>query len=192
MLLEKMGLQEIEKTGEELPEDAIEVALKSVEAYQPALIVAAASARGRGVSWRPQPFRIGCAILALNKDLDLSELQMFTGANYKPNQGEQHEWPERKCSEMVAIEEALKAGVKFIPAIVTVSSEKSTLEFGTEMHDVVHPCKRCRDFFKELIKRGIMSPKTKLVSIRDNGIGKVEQKEERGLNELLELYQTTR
>lgn len=181
-----MDLQ-IEDT-EHLSPEAIEASLKWLDYYRQSLVSTAASARNRGVSWRPKPFKIGCSLLAVSGNPDLAEPQLYTSANYKP-QGGEWDWPERRCGEMSTVYQALKDQCKFIPAIVTVTNERSTGESGTENHDIVHPCVKCREMFKDLMQTGVISPKTRIYNVRDDGSGKVLKDKEMTIGELLQKYE---
>lgn len=181
--LEKMNLDV--SVVEPLSQEVRDTCIKWLNNFRQSLISGAASARERGESWRS--FKIGCSLLALGKNLDLAEPQLYTSANYKPESGE-HDWPSRKCGEMSTVFEAIKDECRFIAVIVTVSSERSTLEHGTEFHDVVHPCKFCRELFRELINLGVMSTETIVLNVRDDGKGAVLSNEEHTVGRILEIY----
>jgi cytidine deaminase len=139
------------------------------DGHKNSIITAAISAEERAE--HHSGVHVGCSVLALNKELDLSEPQLYTGANQKKRKG-MIPWPERQCAEMQAIKQALDEGCAFIPAIVTVSKSRNTGEKDTLDHDIMHPCKQCQVLFGELLKpeRGILSSQTIVYNARiENG-----------------------
>lgn len=155
-------------------------------AYEKSLVSSAISAESRAEHWddanRIPKMHLGCSILTLNKNFDMSQPAIYTGANVKLKAGVLP-YPERKCSEMNAFENAL--GIKYpekiipekyeeiekedlglIAAIVTVSESRNTGELDTASDDVVYPCKQCMTNYEYLLNQGVLSPKTVIYNAR--------------------------
>jgi len=202
-------LNELQRFNFENPRLSPEVAEaipKLFEGYSDSLVAAAVSAEKRAEHWdkdRPKRMHVGCSILVLGKNLDLSQPAIYTGANFKPNPGDLP-YPDRKCSEMNAFENIL--GVQysgkieaekyeemegkdlgFIVAIITTSEAHNTQESDTADHDVVYPCKQCQTNYKFLLEKGIVSEKTIIYNLRTKD-GKPEAGEPMELGKLLEKF----
>lgn len=179
--------------------------MRMFEGHKDALVSAAIAAEERGVHWddtnRRPKMHVGCALLALNKNLDLSNPAVYTGANSKPVRGEMLPYPERKCAEMNALENAL--GVEYegkihspgeeeedlgaIAAIVTVSQPMNTGEVDTYDHDVVYSCKQCQRDYTHLLEEKVISEDTIIYNARIKD-GKVVAGEPIPLKKLFEIF----
>ena len=114
---------------------------------------------------------------------------VYFGQNYKP-QPRPERGREKRCAERNTIEGALANDCKAIVAIVTVSKEQTTGE-GREVHDVLHPCRDCRDLLRDLIKQGKVRDDSMVLNARDveKPDGSVEWiTKEQTVRDLLNLY----
>lgn len=175
------------------------------EANRDALVAAAISAEERGVHWddanRNPKMHVGCAVLALGKEMDLSSPAIYTGANSKPVRGEMLPYPDRKCAEMNALENLIgleyegkihspdeeKEDTGPIAAIVTVSQPMNTGEVDTYDHDVVYSCKQCQRDYAHLLKENIISEDTIIYNARIKD-GKVVAGQPIPLKKLFEVF----
>ncbi len=180
-------LQKINFENQKIPSE-VESAMRSLfDKYQDSLVSSAISAEERAVHWddekRKPKMHIGCTILALGKNLDLSQPAIYTGANNKPEKGDMLDYPSRKCGEMNVLENALGVGypgkiqaepteemekedLGVIVAIVTVSEAQNTREADTYNHDVVYPCKQCLTNYQFLVDKGVLSLKSVIYNAR--------------------------
>ncbi len=178
--------------------------MRMFEGNKAAMVSAAIEAEKRGVHWddenRNPKMHVGCAILAIGKDLDISNPAIYTGANSKPVQGEMLPYPDRKCAEMNALENLIgiehegkihspgeeKEDTGPIAAIVTVSQPMNTGEVDTYDHDVVYSCKQCQRDYAHLLKENIISEETVIYNARIKD-GKVVAGEPITLKKLFEV-----
>ena len=79
-----------------------------------------------------------------------------------------------------------KLRIKSQLAIVTVSTESSTGD-ESAVHDVLHPCRDCRDLMRMTISAGILSRDSIVCNVNDAKPKRVV--EERTVGDLLDLYQ---
>lgn len=146
-------------------------ALDLLDTTPEAPILLAAMARDHeAFSYRD--FLVGCSVAfkfnGSGKETRHENIGVTFGGNFKKTSGKKD--PERdKCAERKALERALALNPKFIHAIFTVSKERGVDSDEIEKHDVLHPCKGCRAYFKELMKQGLISPSTRLVNVKDSG-----------------------
>lgn len=200
-------LQQIHFEHQEIPPDVADSLRSLFNGYEKSLVSAAVSAESRAEHWddanRKPKMHVGCSILILNKDLDLSQPAIYTGANNKKSP-EMLAYPERKCGEMNAFENTLgidypgkikakqyeemeKEDLGLVVAIVTASESRNTGELDTATDDVVDPCKQCMTNYEYLVQQGVLSPKTIIYNIRIKD-GKVVAGQPRPLGELLEKF----
>lgn len=147
-------------------------ALKFLDEAQEAPILLAAMARDSAAfSWRD--FVVGCAVAYEVGEKDIvgvgKDTHRFSFAgNFKRAPGPKNPKTD-KCAERKALETALSHNPKFIFAIYTVSKETEVDTQEVARHDVLHPCRECRDFLRKTLKEGIISPATRLISVKDGG-----------------------
>lgn len=185
-------LSKIEFEKQDIPREVENAIPELFKARKEAMINAAISASKRAKHWdklRPVPMHVGCAMLILENGFDVSEQKIVTGANSKES-SEMLAYPERRCAEMVAKNNALTERKDFsqedkdlekqgeeiqegdlkqqglIAAIVTASPSHNTGETDTQSHDLVHPCKQCQENYKLLLKEKRVSPQTIICSVR--------------------------
>lgn len=101
------------------------------------LIRTAALARDRGISHRNPPFKVGCAVMGIEPNLDEGDYAVYYSSNFKPTPGEVR-GNDKRCAERNALDGA-RGQAKLIVALVTVSKEVSTGD-PTKAHDALHPC----------------------------------------------------
>ncbi|MCL5666205.1 MAG: hypothetical protein M1383_00290 [Patescibacteria group bacterium] len=157
------------------------------DGHKDSLVSSAISAEKRALHWddenRNPKMHVGCSILTLGKKADLSKPDIYTGANSKPEPGDMVAYPNRKCAEMNALENAFgeeyegkikpepfeemeKEDVGVVAAIVTVSPSENTGETDTINHKIVYSCKQCVSSYKVLMEKGILTPKTIVYNAR--------------------------
>jgi len=202
-MLEK--LEQIIKETKTKPSGVEEQIPQLFENYKEALIAAAISAEERALHWnKEKPVHVGCSLLALGKNLDLSMPAVYTGANIKELPGD-FAYPDRKCGEMVALENITglndpkdeenkgegveKGDLGLILAIVTVSESFNTGEADTIDHDVLYPCKQCQTNYQFLLDKGVVSEKTVICNLRTKD-GKIEKGESITLGEMFEKFRS--
>ncbi|MFA6301160.1 MAG: cytidine deaminase [Candidatus Paceibacterota bacterium] len=145
------------------------------------LIGAAALNRDNAFSYRG--FKVGCAVAGMGPKAKDEEYIVWQAGNFKLQPGHV-EGKEKRCAERNALDSA-QTELKTVFAIATVSKESSTSD-PTKAHDVLHPCKDCRQMFRELLKKGFLKDDTIILSAND-----AQEKiitEETTLKKLLELY----
>lgn len=155
------------------------------DAYRSNLVEAATRSEGRAEHWnKDDPTMVGCSILTVGKDFDLSQLSLHSGANSKPEPG-MLAYPLRKCAEMQALEGALnieqnakvdkneksdepveQGDLGVVVAVVTVSKKRNTGEEDTKDYHVLDTCKQCMTDYDLLMKAGRVSEKTIIYNVR--------------------------
>ncbi len=134
---------------------------------------------------------VGCGMVIINKDLDLSEPEIFTGANTKPS-SVMLGWPDRECAEARGLLNALnvprpgkendprwadkditKGSLRdggVVAAVLTVSKKKNTGEADRLGHDVLISCNQCIVNYEGLMKLGLVTKNTIIYNARiENG-----------------------
>lgn len=150
-----------------------------------AMIIGATMNRDYAVSWRPEPFQVGCTALTLDADLPDDQPAIHPGANYKPTKESK-----TRCAEKHAIEGAILYNTKLIIAIVIVSKETTTGD-PSQSCGALHPCLECRKMYRDLLKKGILREDSIICIANDskldeNGMPSIIQ--EMTVKELLELF----
>ena len=195
-------LNELERFNiaqQEIPPGVQQAIPELFEGYKNSMINAAISAEKRAK--HHSNLRVGCSLLALGKNFDLSTPGLYTGANEKPNKG-MLAYPERQCAEMQALMSVLaeqngndegeieKGELKeggLVAVIVTVSESRNTGEPDTVDHDILYPCKQCQTNYEYLLSKGRLSNETIIYNIRTKG-GKPVAGEPMTLKALLEKF----
>lgn len=160
---------------------------KAVELYREDMkgmrwmTAAAAKSRDKATSYRE--FFVGASAMGIEPNLPPEEPVLYHGGNFKPFDQEQ-KGEEKRCAERNVLD-AARGQAKVIVVLVTVSKETHT-DDPTKAHDVLHPCKDCRDMFRKYLAQGFMREDTILCSVND--AEKELKIEERTLKELLDLY----
>ena len=158
-------------------------ALEYYRSHKNELIEAGKFSRKRAVSHRNPPFQVGCAVIAIEPQLQNVEYAVYQAYNFTPSPGEHH-GENKRCAERNALDGARKSA-KTIVAIVTTSKEVSTGDL-TKAHDPLHPCSDCRDMLRRMLADGFLREDSMICNANDSG--KEIVSEEKRLNELLELY----
>ena len=119
------------------------------------------------VSYRA--FRVGSSVLAE----DLSNPGKYITAedhNFKPWEKRQNSW-DKLCAENNVCSDVIVQGADYVHAIIVASHHK---EIGKAEEDkshtskALHSCRNCRNLFRELIQKGIMSNET-IIRFVDDG-----------------------
>ncbi len=206
-------LEEINPKIRKTPMEVAEAIPQVFKAYKNAMIAAAISAEKRAQYWnKEKPVHIGCSLLVLGEKLDLSQPAIYTGANIKLSP-EILAYPERKCGEMIAFENALelkedkdkteeeraeentgdgieKGDVGLILALLTVSRAFNSGEADTVNHDIMYPCKQCMTSLKYMLKKGIISNKSIIYNARIGQKGELIRTEQITFKDLLEKFKS--
>ena len=163
--------------------------LEYFKTHRDALIAGAKFTEPNGVSYRPVPFKVSCLLLAEKPGLQPGEYAMYNTYNFKPIQREEH-GSKKRCAERNAIEGAINNGCRKIIGLVTYSKQKTTGD-ENKSDRVLHCCKDCRLFIKELIHKGLMEKDSLICNAgpadAENPEGG-DVYEERTAAELLSLY----
>lgn len=159
-------------------------ALRVFHEVRHSLIPVAAGNRDHAESYRG--FKVGCVAFGIEPDPKTGgpKYLFYSGKNYKPYPKEQH-GKDKLCAERIALA-GMQGSAKVIVSLVTVSKEKSTGD-PTKAHDVLHPCRDCRDMLRDALKSGFARPDTIMCNVNDEE--KELKIEERTLEELLALYE---
>jgi len=157
------------KTGgrkREIKPEQIERGRQEYEKRKNEMVVQAILKHVKAMSYRG--LRVGSSVLAENRD-SKDGYQIEAAYNYKPIELAQFGW-DKLCAENNACSTVIMDGAKYIPALVVASHHK---EIGQEPIDkihskeVLHSCHNCRNLFRDLKKRGIMSDETMLLFVDD-------------------------
>ncbi|MFA5926038.1 MAG: hypothetical protein WC831_03820 [Parcubacteria group bacterium] len=154
------------------------------------LIIGAAMNRNYAVSWRQEPFQVGCTALTLDADFPDDQPVIHYGANFKPTK-DWTKYHEKHCAERHAIESALAYDVKLIIAIVIVSREHDKGDDENKPSEVLHSCLACRRMYRDLLKRGLLREDSMICFVNDSEVdeeGKPTKIQEMTVKELLDLY----
>ena len=148
-----------------------------------AIIKGAALIRENAVSYRG--FKVGCVAVGIEPNTSENEVAVYTGYNVKRQPGEVR-GENKHCAERNVLS-AARGQAKVIVALVTVSKEVHTDDPTKAIHGVLHPCKDCRDMFREYLTEGFMREDTILCNVNDSEREQLKI-EERTPKELLDLY----
>jgi hypothetical protein len=170
---------------QEMPPE-LEPSIRQIfDAYKDDLVKGATRAEARAEHWnKSDPTMVGCAILLVGKDFDLSQPSIHFGANSKPEPG-MLPYPLRKCAEMQALEGALnidreqknggngkssepveQGDLGVVVAVVTTSRNRNTGEAETKGEHVVDSCKQCMSDYEILKKVNRVSDDTIIYNVR--------------------------
>ena len=148
-------------------------------------IAKAMTERDRGISHRTPPFRVGCSAMAVGPHHQHGTYAMYWDHNETPVPA-QRIAENKRCAERKTVERVLINECDVIIVLITVSREKSTGD--EDEHDVLHPCRECRDMFRELLSYGILRPNSLLVNVNDADANSIVEKE-MTVEELLKSYE---
>jgi|SRR3989344_438378 len=158
---------------------------------KPGMVVAAALSRNVGVSHRKPPFLVGCSMMAYGSETGAGEYHLEFGWNETRLPAEQRgerKSIEKRCAERQAMEKIFEHKAPTVVAIVTVSKETHTGD-PMKSHDALHPCRECRDMYRELLAKGIVRSGTIICSVNNAEPRKGKYpEEEMTMDELLKLY----
>ncbi len=186
------SLQSYEPRPREIVEEKMKTYVEDFHrGYKARLLREAALARDEAISYRAEPFKVGCGIQAKHLTDRPGEYGVYTGYNNTPTRAKRV-GVEKRCAERNAIDSALETGPSLIVAIVTVSKELTTDVNNPSIHDALHPCYDCRELLRDLLHQGILRSDSVVLSVNDDpklegGITRME--EERTIEQLLQLYQ---
>lgn len=136
--------------------------------------------------------KIGCAIIVINKNLDLADPEIYTGENTKLS-ADMLAWPDRECAEARALlnsfnvprpgmeqdprwadKEIIPGSLKeggVVGAVLTVSQNENTGEADRHGHNVLISCNQCIVNYEALMKLGLVTRNTIIYNalIDENG-----------------------
>src|SRR3989338_5055585 len=147
------------------------------------MIETAAKSRDKATSYRG--FKVGASAMGIEPNLSPNEPVLYYSGNFKYSPGEV-KGEDKRCAERNVLD-AAKGQAKVIVAVVIVSKETNT---GDELgpHDVLHPCRDCREMFRKYLAEGFMREDTILCNVND--ANPEIKMEERTLKEFLALYES--
>lgn len=145
------------------------------------MIEAAAKSRDKATSYRG--FKVGASAMGIEPNLSPNEPVLYYSGNFKYSPGEV-KGEDKRCAERNVLD-AAKGRAKVIVALVAVSKETHTGD-PIKAHDILHPCKDCRDMFRKHLAEGFMREDSIICNVND--AGKEIKIEERTLKDLLDLY----
>ncbi len=174
-----------------------------------AMFSSAVSAEGRANHHKH--VNVGCCMLVLNKELNLAEPEVFTGANTKASPA-MMAWPDRECAESRSFLNALniprsgsaedpnwsgadigmemgtlkEGGV--VAAVLTVSKNENTGEHDRLNHSVLISCDQCVVNYEGLMKLGIVNEDTIIYNARIDEKGEEQEHVEQSLGKLIEDF----
>jgi cytidine deaminase len=171
--------------------EMVETALQYYRDHRKYLMEAAATAMKDAISHRN--CNVGCCLMAIHPQVaKQGEYAIYTDHNVTPAPNLHRRGKDKRCAERNNLERAIDDGCRFIPAMVTVSNFVDTGD-PSKAHDVLHPCKDCRDLLRELVSQGILSRESMFCSANDvtNGEGGKPswRIEEMTVGKLLDMYQ---
>lgn len=160
-----------------------EDALRYYDEHRKELIEAAAASRKNAVSHRDPPFEVGCAAMGMGPGAPKGEYIVGFGHNFTPSP-QLRRGGQKRCAERNA-SEGMRRDAKIIVAVVTVSKETVTGD-PTKALGTLHPCKECRDMYREYLREGFVREGTIICTVNDSGKKMIV--EEITLGDLLEIY----
>ena len=98
--------------------------------------------------------------------------QIESSHNMKPFEIKQYSW-DKMCAENNVCTEVILDGAEYIPGIIVVSHHE---KIGDNPEDKIHNgkalhcCKNCRNLFRALIEKGIMSKQTRIRFVNDESL----------------------
>ena len=145
------------------------------------MIEAATKSRDKATSHRG--FLVGASAMGIEPNFSPDEPVLYHSGNLKSSPHEV-KGEDKRCAERNVLD-AARGQAKVIVVLVTVSKEAHTGD-PTKAHDVLHPCKDCRDMFRKDLADWFIREDSILCNVNDT---KKELKiEERTLKEMLDLY----
>jgi len=156
-------------------------ALQYCDEHKEELVRAAAFSQRHAVSHRA--FQVGCAAIGLGPNLEEGEYIVRQAYNFTPTP-KFRKGSEKRCAERNALE-AAQSDCKAVLGIATSSRGVYTGD-STKAHNALHPCRDCRDYYRDLLRRGFLREDTRILS--GNNSGEETLIETRTLKELLNLY----
>ena len=147
------------------------------------MMAEAAKSRDKATSYRG--FLVGASAMGIEPNFSPDEPVLYHSGNFKYSPGEVR-GEDKRCAERNVLD-AARGQAKVIVAVVIVSKETNT---GDELgpHDVLHPCRDCREMFRKYLAEGFMREDTILCNVND--ANPEIKMEERTLKELLALYES--
>lgn len=166
-----------------------EAAINYYHQHRKELIQAASFARENAVSYRG--FKVGACVLGYNPKLPAGEYLVYQAYNHTPAPNLNRKGKDKRCAERNALEVAVDDGCSTIPAMATVSKFVDTGD-PSKAHDCLHPCKDCRDLFRELLQKGVLKRESMFCSANDSENGEEGRPtwriEEKTIGDSLDLY----
>lgn len=139
-----------------------EEALRQLRLQCPVLMSEAIRAEPWGHSWRPQPVKFGCALLAARQGYsDEDRFAIFTGSNFTLTSLPRPADRPKMCSERVAALQALEAGYYVIIGGALFSRHMQRDDVSDKFFRTPHACYECTEFF-ELI----FAPYARFITMR--------------------------
>ncbi len=178
-----------EQEGFKVTPEIMNSALEYYRANHKYIMEAALREREEAVSHRG--CKVGSCVIAINPKFFKRDYAIYTDHNVTPAPNLNRRGKDKRCAERNALERATDDGCEFFPAMATVSNFVDTGD-PSKGHDVLHPCKDCRDLWREFLAKGFLSRESIFCSGNDVDNGEdgktLWRIEEMAVGELLDLY----